>query len=193
MTLIRCAYGAMLMFALGGQAAAQDAELPDFATCLSREISLYEQKIAAFAPTEAEEAGYPVADVAGIEFCGTVGIVICDRSDRPLPCQKALSVEQDIWRAKVLGELPEPQAPDGFAGELYETLYALAHDMSAGLDCAGTEPRMEMWCRAREANGRLRRAVLAWQVARQLGQVAPAREAGWIAAPAPVRPKARAE
>lgn len=94
-------------------ALAEDAALPDFATCLRGEILRYEQAVTAFAPTPAEKAGYPLANVAGVEFCGTVGIVICDRSEEPLGCQKALAVEQDIWRARVLTELPEPEDAEG--------------------------------------------------------------------------------
>ncbi len=180
-------------------ALAEDAALPDFETCLRGEILRYEQAVTAFAPTPAETAGYPLANVAGVEFCGTVGIVICDRSEEPLGCQKALAVEQDIWRARVLTELPDPEESEGtdvekpFADVLYAQLFHLAHGMSAGRDCAGHSPRMEMWCRAREANGRLRAAVIAWQVARHENKVAPAFEAGWIAAPDPVRPRARLE
>ncbi len=179
-----------------GLVLAGDAPLPDFETCLSGEILRYEQAVAGFAPTAAEQAGYPLANVDGVEFCGTIGIVICDRSEAPLGCQKALAVEQDIWRARVLTELPEPEPVEpesSFATTLYAQLFDLAHGMSAGLDCAGHTPRMEMWCRAREANGRLRSAVLAWQVARHGGRVPPAFEAGWIAAPDPVRPRARPE
>ena len=180
-------------------AMAEEAPLPDFETCLRGEILRYEQAVDAFAPTPAEKAGYPLANVNGVEFCGTIGIVICDRSEEPLGCQKALAVEQDIWRARVLTELPEPKDAEGaevekpFADLLYEQLFYLAHGMSAGQDCAGHSPRMEMWCRAREANGRLRAAVIAWQVARHQDMVPPAFEAGWIAAPDPVRPRSRPE
>lgn len=180
-------------------ALADEAPLPDFETCLRGEILRYEQAVDAFAPTPAETAGYPLADVSGIEFCGTIGIVICDRSEEPLGCQKALAVEQDIWRARVLSELPKPadsesaEAEKPFSEILYEQLFHLAHGMSAGQDCAGHSPRMEMWCRARHANGRLRAAVIAWQVARHQDMVSPAFESGWIAAPDPVRPLARPE
>ena len=85
------------------------------------------------------------------------------------------------------------EAEKPFADVLYEQLFHLAHGMSAGQDCAGHSPRMEMWCRAREANGRLRAAVIAWQVARHQDMVPPAFEAGWIAAPDPVRPRSRPE
>ena len=52
---------------------------------------------------------------------------------------------------------------------------------------------MQAWCEAREANSRLRSAVLAWQVARFLGVADPAVEAGWAKPPPPVRPHARPE
>lgn len=192
-----CISGAFAISFLATTGWAEEDPLPDFDTCLSGEILRYEQAVEAFAPTEAEKAGYPLANVSGVEFCGTIGIVICDRSDNQLGCQKALAVEQDIWRARVLTELPGPEEETAAEGEndfdarLYTQLFHLAHGMSAGMDCAGATPRMEMWCRAREANNRLRAAVLAWQVARHQGRVAPAFEAGWIAAPEPVRPRAR--
>ncbi len=179
-----------------GIAAASEEPLPDFATCMAAEIKRYEQALQVFEPSEAQVAGFPLADVGGVEFCGTVGIVICDRSETPLGCQRALAVEQDILRARVLDQLPEPTVEDGakskdFAAQLYQTTWALAHGMSAGQDCAGTEPRLEMWCRAREANGRLRAAVMAWRVARHLGTVPAAVEAGWIAQARPTRPRLR--
>lgn len=181
-----------------GVAAAEDEPLPDFATCMADEIARYEQASEVFQPSEAQKAGHPLADVSGVEFCGTIGIVICDRSDNPLGCQKSLAVTQDILRARVLHQLPEPAAQvsgnsekDSFAERLYKTAWTLAHDMSAGQDCAGYQPRLEMWCRAREANGRLRSAILAWQVARHLGLVPSAVEAGWIAERHPTRPRPR--
>ncbi|WP_317057754.1 hypothetical protein [Roseovarius rhodophyticola] len=177
-----------------GKALASEEPLPDFAECMAAEIARYEQALQVFAPSAAQSAGFPLAEVGGVEFCGTVGIVICDRSDNPLGCQRALAVEQDILRARVLDQLPAPiedDAANSFAQQLYGTTWALAHGMSAGQDCAGTEPRLEMWCRAREANGRLRAAVMAWRVARNMGAVPPAVEAGWIAEARPTRPRLR--
>lgn len=189
----RCiAFGALL--ACASSAVAEEEPLPDFATCMAAEVARYEQALQVFEPSEAQVAGFPLADVGGVEFCGTVGIVICDRSENPLGCQRALAVEQDILRARVLDQLPEPEGDTGadeFAAELYQTTWALAHGMSAGQDCAGYQPQLEMWCRAREANGRLRAAVMAWRVARHLGTVPPAAEAGWVADARPTRPKSR--
>ncbi|WP_338548485.1 hypothetical protein [Roseovarius phycicola] len=182
------------LFCGAGTALASEEPLPDFAECMAAEIARYEQALQIIAPSEAQNAGFPLAEVGGVEFCGTVGIVICDRSENPLGCQRALAVEQDILRARVLDQLPAPiqdDATDSFAQQLYGTTWALAHGMSAGQDCAGYQPQLEMWCRAREANGRLRAAVMAWRVARHLGTVPPAAEAGWIADARPQRPRLR--
>ncbi|MEO1139560.1 MAG: hypothetical protein AAFW87_08895 [Pseudomonadota bacterium] len=173
-----------------------DVELPNFATCMSAEMARYERAIKAVLATQTAEIAPSVFDVSGVEFCGTIGIVLCDRSDNPLGCQKFLAVQQDILRARVLDQLPAPDAqadPDAYASALYANTWALAHGTSAGQDCAGTEPVLETWCRVREANGRLRAAVLAWQVARYQGRAAPALEAGWVSPPTPVRPRLRPE
>lgn len=192
------AFAGLMAIGFNATPLAAEEPLPDFASCMAAEISRYDRGLASWAPTAFERAGHPVSDVSAVEFCGTVGIVICDRSENALGCQRALAVEQDILRARVLDQLPEPSSEAGsqqadFATRLYRITHALAHGSSAGPDCAGTEARLEMWCRAREANGRLRTAVMAWRVARYLGNVPAAAEAGWIAPPKPLRPQSRPE
>ncbi|KNG93955.1 hypothetical protein ATO11_06710 [Pseudaestuariivita atlantica] len=185
--------------ALAATAAAGEdavAGLPSFEVCLAREVAIYERTLRHWmAGPRAEE--FMIGDVSGIEYCGTVGIVACDRSDAPLPCQRDLAARQDTVSAAVRASLPPASEVAGRAGEwsdaLYPQLLALAEGASAGPDCAGQTEVMETWCAAREANARLRDAALAWQLARYLGAAQDAVTAGWAGVPPPLRPRARPE
>ncbi len=175
---------------LAGAALAEAPEaLPDFASCKNAEIAGFERDLA-----RAHSGHYqgiaPHVDVRGIEVCGTGGIILCDRTDDPLSCQHALAVQQEAFRGEILQTLPTPEDAAA-AGALYTAVRALAVGHSAGDDCAGSTPVMGAWCEAREATRRVEMAVLAYQLARDEGAVAPAFELGWADAPSPVRPKAR--
>ena len=201
-----------------GPALAQDEPLPSFATCMDITVARYEQDLIRLRARPDAMQEFDIGDVRRVEYCGTVGIVLCDRSEGSTPCQQALAAEQDALTAQVLASLPEPspapdpeqdpvqapeQVPDqvpeqateqndvSFAAQLYPQVWALARGSSAGLDCDGMVLQLEVWCEAREANSRLRIAVLAWQVARYLSLADPAVEAGWARPPPPTRPKAR--
>ena len=184
---------------LGGSALAETAPelepLPDFQTCMDIELARYERKLAMRRPLPLDTALFDTISVVGVDYCGSVGIVLCDRSGASLECQLALEAEQDALREKVLAELPPPaaDAPDAGQDALYTRVWALAQGVSAGPDCDGAEPAYANWCRAREANSRLQNAVLAWQIARFHGLVAPAVEAGWANTPPLTRPVARPE
>ncbi len=173
-------------------AAAMADDLPKFALCMDQEVARYER---ALAHAQTAPDVFNIGDARGIEVCGTAAIMICDASDAPLPCQRRLAAEQQAWRAAVLATLPAPDAVAGQAGEwsgdLYPRFYAMAHDRSAGPDCAGTTEVMQVWCEAREANRRLERAVLAWQLARYMNATPDAVNAGWAQVPPPQRPQAR--
>ncbi|WP_425098451.1 hypothetical protein [Tropicibacter sp. S64] len=168
--------------------------LPSFADCMNAEVARYERALKRVQDLPGSQP-FEIGDMGGTEFCGTVGIVICDRSDAPLPCQHALAVEEDALAAQIVATLPEPDAVAGKAGQwsdgLYPLVYALAQDRSAGPDCAGDTDVMAAWCDAREASRRLGSAVLAWQLARFLDAAPGAIEAGWASAPPPTRPVAR--
>ncbi len=172
---------------------AQPEPLPDFSTCMDMAVADFEQDLSRLRARPEDAQDFDIGDVRGVDFCATVGIVRCDRSEEPLTCQVALTVEQDALKVTVLALLPDPETVtgEGFAQLLYPQVWALAHGTSAGPDCAGQEPAMHTWCEAREANNRLRNTVLAWQVARYLGVAEPAIEAGWAKPPPPVRPRAR--
>jgi len=180
-----------------GGAIAGEESLPDFETCMNSEVARYERALSALKARQVEKPLLDIAGVGGVEFCGTVGIVRCDRSEDRIGCQRDLAAVQDSLRSVVLQNLQAPSDPvedrTGFADRLYRRVLALAHGRSAGPDCAGADTLHEVWCEARQANARLRLAVLAWQVARFLDRAAPAVAAGWAEAAAPIRPKARPE
>ncbi|MCV2893959.1 hypothetical protein [Lentibacter sp. XHP0401] len=169
-----------------GAAWAEEAEpIAAFAPCLQGEIAQFERDLKR-ARLDSYDGLAPYVDARGADVCGANGIVLCDHGDNPVPCQHALAEEQEALREAVLLSLPVPAG----AG-LYGRVYALANGHSAGDDCAGTTPVMEAWCEAREATHRFEMAVLAYQLARDAGVVAPAYELGWVQAPAPLRPRAR--
>ena len=180
--IARFALAALVSLCLAVPAGAEGAEepLPDFASCLNRAVALYERD----RPAE--------ADVVGILYCGTLGIVRCDRSPAPYPCQHALAETQEALRQQVLATLPPPEALAD-AGPLYRLSHALAVGRSAGPDCAGTTEPMEAWCEAHEASLRLADAILTWQLARAKDAAPAAIEAGWAAPPPPVAPRLRPE
>lgn len=177
---------------------AQDQPLPDFSSCMDLEMARFERALGRLQALP-EPADFEIGDVRGVEFCGTLGIVKCDRSEAPLPCQRALAKSQDALLTTILQALPEPKEPSMddpehsalWTDQLYPQLYALAHDSSAGPDCAGNTATMQAWCEAREANRRVMSAVLTWQLARYLGEVPDAVTAGWAQVPPPTRPQAR--
>lgn len=188
------AYGAGLLCLASGAALAQADPLPDFQTCMDIDVGRFEWRLQTHSsqPAEVDEAG--PWDVAGVYYCGSVGIVGCDRSGAPVPCQHDLARDQDAMTAAVLGTLPAPEAlgaGEGYPAALYRQVFALAHGRSAGPDCAGANKVMEAWCEAREASSRLQTAVLSWQVARYLDAAPTGVAAGWVNPPPRVRPRPR--
>jgi len=192
----------VVFVALATAASAQTA-LPPLATCVDEEAARYERVLARFDRTDVGR-DFDIADVRGVDFCGTVGIVRCDRSLDFFGCQRALRLEQDLLRHQILVSLPSPPdvaaVAESAAGEtvaeawalgFYPQAWALAQGSSAGPDCAGELPIRQVWCEAREANRRLANAVLAWQVARFLGAADSAVAEGWARHPPAVRPQMR--
>lgn len=178
---------------------AQEAErepLPDFGTCMDLEAARYERTLKRLREMP-EEQEFEIGDERGTGYCGSVGIVLCDRLEVPAEvqgCQLALAGEQLALAAKVRAALPDPaevETGGPFEQALYPQVYALAEGISAGPDCDGAERAFQTWCEAWEANNRLSTAVLAWQLARFMGVAEPATKAGWADTPPPVRPRAR--
>lgn len=190
--------GALLFLALftADAALAQDQPpIPDFQTCMDVYMDRYEQKLIVNRSIDIDAVEGGLWDVGQVYTCGGGGIVLCDRSDAPLPCQRDLADEQDAMTGAVLADLPPAGAVDGKAWveALYDKTYLLANGTSAGPDCDGMPEIMEVWCGANEANNRLRIAVLAWQIARWAGEVPSAVERGWARRPPAIRPRPRPE
>lgn len=168
--------------------------LPDFETCFALEIARFERNLT-YHRIGPEAESFEVGTTRGTTFCGTVGITLCDMTEDRAPCQRALAVQQLAIAAQVRDTLPAPDEVVGTAGaesdQFYPVLRDLAHDLSAGNDCAGATPRMAAWCEAREANKRLGSAVLAWQMARFLDAAPDAVSAGWANPPPLTRPRLR--
>lgn len=188
---------AALAMLTSGPAGAQEepAPLPDYATCMSEAIWHFEMEFARAGVAD-EDADFALLTRRKAEFCGTLGIVRCDRGAAPFACQAALAEEQLALHAAILTTLPAPEvaAEAGdtiWARGLYPTLWGVAHGISAGPDCAGASEAMEAWCVTREASLKVTEAVLLWQLGRLLGVTGPAVEAGWIDPPPPPRPVPR--
>lgn len=175
--------------------AEEQAPLPDFATCMDAEVARFERAMQRLADVPDLEP-FEVGGTTEVSYCGGVGIVRCDRSGDPEPCQHDLVTTQNAFNDLVRRGLPAPQdlaaQDDPLARSLYPQLYALAQGTSAGPDCAGTDAAFGAWCAAWAANDALRVSVRTWELARYLGAVPDAVTAGWARVPPPVRPKARA-
>jgi len=190
---VRTILGTMLSL-VALQAEAQSNPALDFDRCMDRETARFERALRR-AHALPDPDFFDISGVTGVEFCGTVGIVKCDNSDAPLPCQRALRTDQDVMTAQVLSSVPPPNEIPGRGEDLSDAFYRraweLARGRSAGPDCIGAPKVMEVWCEARESNRRLQLAVLTWQAARFLGAAPEATEAGWADPPSPTRPRAR--
>lgn len=195
---------AACIVAIGGLALPLSAEtvtdlppLPTFSTCLDIELARFERNLRDLRKRDPEASALDIVSMRRVAYCGTVGIVRCDRMQYPIPCQIDLKAEQNRLRQAVLDALPAPaevaDPPKSDDEALYHSAWALAQGSSAGPDCAGQPLLIETWCEAREANNRVQTAVLSWQIARFLGAVPTAVDAGWANPPPPVRPKARPE
>jgi hypothetical protein len=189
---------AILGLALAGAGAAAAQELPDYPECLARAVAHFEMEFARTGQAERRE-DFEIVSRERVEYCGTLAIVTCDRSEAPLACQADLAARQWALRDTVLAGLPAPEAVTGdpvWAEGLYPTLWGVARGSSAGPDCAGADEVYAAWCETRAASRKLAEAISLWQVARLLGAAGPAVEAGWVAvaryAPVP-RPLAEGE
>ncbi len=176
--------GLALWLVLGAGGAAADQALPDYPDCLARAVAHFEMEFARVGLAEGRE-DFEIVSRERVEYCGTLAIVACDRSEAPLACQIDLATRQWALRDTVLAGLPAPEAVTGdpvWAEGLYPTLWGVARGSSAGPDCAGADEVYAAWCETRAASRKLAEAVSLWQVARLLGVAGPALEAGWVEA-----------
>jgi len=176
-------------------AVAEEA-LPDYPTCIAIEVAQFEQ---ALARSRAAGRGVDlqIVDRDDIDYCGSVGVALCDRSEAPLPCQADLAEAQRALRGEILSSVPEPAAVAGidpvWSDGLYPLMHAVAHGSSAGPDCAGADAVYAHWCETWQASNKVGEAVMLWQLARVLGVAEGAVEAGWAQVPPPPMPVQRPE
>ncbi|MCT4557445.1 MAG: hypothetical protein N4A61_05230 [Pelagimonas sp.] len=194
-----------LVAGLAGAAAHADeppklAPLPSFEICIDKELARFERALTRHHASQRAGSAvqeFEIGGVTGVDLCGAIGITNCDRSGDTIPCQRDLRLRQEALFARVSAALPHPDAIVGgqqnWLGDLYARVFALAHGGSAGPDCAGDHEARQVWCESWEANRTLASAILAWQVARYLGQVPSAIAQGWAHEPPPTRPRARGD
>jgi hypothetical protein len=188
---------ALILAALIGPGAAwANEDLPDYPTCIAIEVAHFERALER-SRYAGRELDFEIVTRDGIDYCGVVGIVRCDLSDAPLPCQADLAEAQAALRAEVLASVPAPEAVAGIASAwatgFYPVMHAVAHGSSAGPDCAGTDAVYAQWCETRQASLKVAEAVMLWQAARVLGVADSAVDAGWADVPPPVPPVQRPE
>ncbi len=174
--------GLVICLALGAGGARAEETLPDYPDCLAQAVAHFEMEFARTGLAERRE-DFEIVSRERVEYCGTLAIVACDRSEEPLACQAELAERQWALRDVVLAGLPAPEAVTGdpvWAEGLYPTLWGVARGSSAGPDCDGADEVYAAWCETRAASRKLAEAVSLWQVARLLGVAGPAVEAGWI-------------
>ncbi|MFD1509023.1 hypothetical protein [Lacimonas salitolerans] len=184
---------AIALLAMTAPVAAQEP-VPAFGACRDIAIERLERELRWHVEGAFAEQ-VPVADLAGMAYCGEAGIFLCDQEDAADTCHEALTAQQDALRAEVLASLPAPEVVAGRRGmwsdALYPRMHALAHGHSAGPDCAGVAVGDGPRCGARAANRRLDITLRAWVLARYLGAAPDAISAGWAGPPPPTRPRAR--
>lgn len=175
--------------------AARGEEFRDLQDCIDAEAARYERVLAQHERRAPEAEDFDLWSAWYVEDCGNEALAICDRAEDAVACQFALAARQAALARKVRAGLPDPDAVrgDDWSVTLYARWHALAEGRSAGADCAGaeTDPRWKSWCAARQTNGDLQSAVVAWQVARYLGVAEPGVAAGWAHPVPPLRPVAR--
>lgn len=169
------------------------AGIAAFQSCLDVFSDRFEARLMRAATPAASDYPDALWTQNGPIWCGTLGIVACDRSAAPQPCQHALGAEMMRLNGVISAELTAPTRDMTAADALYQATHALAQGGSAGPDCAGASDVMEAWCVAHEGRNQLAVTLLAWQIARYLGHAEPALEAGWARPRAPVTPRPRPE
>ena len=185
--------GLVVLFLWSSSALAETGS--DFEACLAVALDRFERTLARNPGPEAPDVS--LLTQRYVLICGGAGIQRCDLQEDRVGCQAALTAEQDAVTDLVLAGLPAPldlEAPRSHWSEgLYPVMWEIAHGSSAGPDCIGQRPLMAAWCEAVESNRRLAAAVMTWQLARLLGAVPSAVEAGWAAAAPAPRPTPRPE
>lgn len=183
---------AALLALTATQAAAEaDPVVDRHAICIARVVAGFEADLALLG------SDWDLVNRDRVRFCGTLGIVACDRREDAVDCKLRLARAQQAIRDAALDSLPGPEAVAGgdplWADRVYPQLWAIAHGSNAGPDCAGADDDYASWCAAHQANMKLAQAVSLWQVARLLGVAGSAVQAGWAIEAPPTQPVRRPE
>ena len=173
---------------------AAPAGAEEFDACFAQSIAHFEMEFARTGVAGTVE-DFALVTRDRVHHCGSLAIVACDRGASPQECQRALAADQRALTARVLHSLPAPaEVPEpALLPGLYPQLWDVAHGISAGDDCAGSEDPIAAWCETHEARLKLTEAVALWQVARLMGVAGAAVELGWVSEAMPFRPVARPE
>ncbi|MCR9069335.1 MAG: hypothetical protein NXH79_10875 [Rhodobacteraceae bacterium] len=181
----------LAVLAAGPAVADTDPVVESHAICMARVVAGFEADLAL------SGTDWDLVHRDRVRFCGTLGIVACDRRDDAVACKLGLAEAQQAMRDAVLASLPAPEAVAGrdplWSDRAYPRVWAVAHGSNAGPDCAGADDDYASWCAAHQANLKLAQAVSLWQMARLLGVAGSAVEAGWAMEPPPPMPVRRPE
>lgn len=123
---------AIAFLAMTAPVAAQEA-VPAFDTCRDIAIERLERELRWHVEGAFAEQ-VPVADLAGMAYCGEAGIFLCDQEDAADTCHEALTAQQDALRAEVLASLPAPEVVAGRRGMWSDALYPRMHALARARD-----------------------------------------------------------
>lgn len=144
-----------------------------FEQCLPEQMEAFEARLRA-------EPGYgadwmrDAFNIHWVQHCGYLAMGICEVSSNSLICQRRLRAAFEARAAELRALLPVPESATGqVLSPLYAQVWALAHGLNAGDECAGWDYRRRLWCQSFEAALTLENAVHAWQVARLMGVMGP--------------------
>jgi len=167
----------VLFLALGGPASAQvwadgSPETPRFEVCLPGQMAAFEAALRG--PAFGADWQLDAINVHWVQHCGSLAMGICEVSDNSLICQRRLRAAFDARAADMRAVLPAADAVGaGALAPLYSQVWALAHGLDAGDECAGWDYRRRLWCQSFQAVLKFEEAVWAWQVARLMGVAGP--------------------
>lgn len=161
---------------LAGPVAAQSwgdgaRDTPRFEVCLPEQMEGFEQALQG--PGYGSNRQVGAINVHWVQHCGYLAMGICEVSRNSLICQRRLRAAFDDMSVRMRALLPTPSDVQGALGPLYDRVWALAHGINAGDDCAGWDYRRGLWCDSFQAVLKVEEAVHAWQVARLMGVMGP--------------------
>ncbi len=175
---LRVLLGLLALFAGPVQAqswaeAPRAVHVPRFEQCLPEQMDAFEARLLGL-PGYGVTVPMDAFNVHWVQHCGYLAMGICEVAANSLQCQRRLRAAFDERAAAMREVLPEPEALQGLPlGPLYGNVWAVAHGINAGDDCAGETYRRQIWCASFQSVLKFEEAVWAWQVARLSGVMGP--------------------